>query len=61
MFDKQKEKGLTGTVGERVSTRRGTLHLDRERENMMDVDDVDGRGKNRKYVNFFFFFFPSCT
>jgi hypothetical protein len=48
VFDKQKEKGLTGVIGERVSTRRGTLHLDRERENMMDIDDMDSKGKNRK-------------
>lgn len=47
VFDKQKEKGLTGSIGDRAGSRKGT-QLDRE--NMMDVDDADSRGKNRKFV-----------
>lgn len=54
VHDKHKDKGLGGpgsglnTIGERAGLlRRGTLQIDRE--NMMDVDELDGR-KGRRYV-----------
>ena len=46
VVDKQKEKSLGGTM----ATRRGPVPAN-ERENMMmDVDEPDSKGKNRKYV-----------
>lgn len=47
--DKQKEKGA-GT-GERGGFgRRGTLQFERDRENMMEVDELDPKGKGRKFM-----------
>ena len=46
VYDKQKEKSLGGAM----ANRRGPIPQS-ERENMMmDVDDPDSKGKNRKYV-----------
>ncbi|KAF9527139.1 hypothetical protein CPB83DRAFT_856810 [Crepidotus variabilis] len=45
VYDKQKEKGLGGGSG--MASRRGTFQLG-DRENMMDVDEPDSKGKNRK-------------
>jgi COP9 signalosome complex subunit 7 len=46
VYDKQKEKSLGGAM----SNRRGPIPVT-ERENMMmDVDEPDSKGKNRKYV-----------
>jgi COP9 signalosome complex subunit 7 len=47
VYDKQKEKSLGGAM----ASRRGPIPLS-ERENvmMMDVDEPDNKGKNRKYV-----------
>lgn len=46
VYDKQKEKSLGGAM----ATRRGPIPAN-ERENMMmDVDEPDNKGKNRKYV-----------
>jgi hypothetical protein len=46
VYDKQKEKSLGGAM----ATRRGPIPAS-ERENMMmDVDEADNKGKNRKYV-----------
>ena len=46
VYDKQKEKSLGGAM----ATRRGPIPVS-ERENMMmDVDEQDNKGKNRKYV-----------
>ena len=46
VYDKQKEKSLGGAM----ATRRGPIPAG-ERENMlMDVDEPDIKGKNRKYV-----------
>ena len=47
VYDKQKEKSLGGSM----ANRRGPIPLS-ERENMMmmDVDEPDNKGKNRKYV-----------
>jgi COP9 signalosome complex subunit 7 len=54
VHDKQKEKSLGGTGGERGGLgRRGTLQFDRERENLMEVDDLDPRGKGRKFTYVF--------
>ena len=45
VYDKQKEKSLGGAM----VIRRGPVPSS-ERENMMDVDEPDSKGKNRKYV-----------
>ena len=46
VYDKQKEKSLGGAM----AARRGPVPAS-ERENMMmDVDEPDNKGKNRKYV-----------
>lgn len=51
----QKEKGATG--GDRGGlARRGTLQFDRERENMMEVDELDPKGKGRKFMYVFSFY-----
>jgi COP9 signalosome complex subunit 7 len=47
VYDKQKEKSLGGAG---MAARRGPIPAS-ERENMMmDVDEPDNKGKNRKYV-----------
>lgn len=47
VYDKQKEKSLGGGM----AGRRAAFQLgDRENNMSMDVDDVDVKGKNRKYV-----------
>jgi hypothetical protein len=50
VHEKQKEKSLgSSTGGERAGLgRRGTLHFDRE--SMMEVDELDPRGKGRKFM-----------
>lgn len=50
--EKQKEKNLGSVTGvDRGGLgRRGTLQFDRERENMMEVDEIDLRGKGRKFT-----------
>jgi len=57
VHDKQKEKSLGSGAGSGGAGlgRRGTLQFDRDRENMMEVDEHDPRGKGRKfmYVPFF--------
>jgi len=45
VFDKQKEKSLGGAM----ANRRAAFQMG-DRENMMDVDEPDSKGKNRKYV-----------
>lgn len=52
VHDKQKEKSLgNATGGERGGLgRRGTVQFDRDRENMMEVDELDPKGKGRKFM-----------
>src|SRR5882672_4844730 len=52
VHDKQKDKSLGSvTAGERAGlSRRGTLQFERDRENLMEVDELDPRGKGRKFM-----------
>ena len=61
VHDKQKEKSLgSGIGGERAGLgRRGTLQYDRDRENMMEVDEFDSRGKGRRFMYVFSTYFPT--
>lgn len=48
VYDKQKDKSLGGTM----ANRRGPISMsDRENMMMMDVDEPDNKGKNRKCVD----------
>lgn len=47
VYDKQKEKSL----GSAMATRRGPIPVSDRENMMMDVDEPDNKGKNRKYVN----------
>jgi COP9 signalosome complex subunit 7 len=46
VYDKQKEKSLGGAM----ATRRGPIPASDRENMMMDVDEPDNKGKNRKYV-----------
>jgi COP9 signalosome complex subunit 7 len=50
VHDKQKEKSLGSTGGERAGLGRRGTQFDRDRENMMEVDDLDPKGRGRKFV-----------